>query len=127
MGTVMKSSRPTLDNDGSVSDDPCQECDGRLVLRAVRSGGFFLGCSKYPKGCTFKMAPNPHQMEALETARAERRAARAEARRIKDEALAEKAKEKARLTPPPTSYCDGCYSALSNVDVQARRVRHSWC
>ena len=78
-------------------------------------------------GCTFKMAPNPHQMEKLASEREERRAVRAEARRVKDEAERLKAEKKALSTPPPTTYCAGCFSALSNIDVQAQRTRHTWC
>lgn len=120
--------RPTLENDGSVSDDPCQECNGRLVLRNVRSGGFFLGCSNFPKGCTWKMAPNPHQMEELALQRAERKAERAKKRAERDrleheEALAKKRREEA-LAP---KYCESCYSSLSNVDKQAGRTKHQNC
>lgn len=126
--TMTTSARPTLPNDGSVSDDPCQACEGRLVLRNVRSGGWFLGCSNYPKGCTFKMAPNAHQMEQLEAERAERRAERARKRAERDLADRKKreaAERKAEALAP--KFCEGCYSTLSNVDVQSGRVKHSWC
>ncbi len=33
----------------------CLECDGGLVLRKSKYGGFFVGCSNYPK-CTFKIS-----------------------------------------------------------------------
>ncbi len=34
---------------------PCLECDGNLILRKSKYGGFFVGCSNYPK-CTFKIS-----------------------------------------------------------------------
>jgi hypothetical protein len=73
------------------------------------------------------MAPNAHQMEKLAAERAERRAIRAEARRIKDEAARVKAEEKARRAPPEPVFCEGCFSRLSNVEVQRNLARHSWC
>lgn len=120
-------SKVTLENDGSVSDDPCQECDGRLVLRNVRSGGWFLGCSNYPRGCTFKMAPNSHQMEKLAAERAERKAERARKRAEREAEERRKAAEKAMREPPPPQYCEACYARLPNVVVQAGRDRHEWC
>jgi TPP-dependent indolepyruvate ferredoxin oxidoreductase alpha subunit len=73
------------------------------------------------------MAPNAHQMEKLAAERAERRAIRAEKRRQRDEAERLKAEEKARRTPPEPTFCEGCFSRLSNVEVQKGQDRHSWC
>jgi ssDNA-binding Zn-finger/Zn-ribbon topoisomerase 1 len=125
---MVKERKSTLDNDGSVSDDPCQACDGRLVLRNVQSGGWFLGCSNYPKGCTFKMAPNSEELGELEEARAIRRELR-EKKRAESDAQAklelEEARRRAQETAP--KFCEGCFSRLSNVDVQAGRAAHKGC
>ncbi|OYT26838.1 MAG: DNA topoisomerase I [Candidatus Altiarchaeales archaeon ex4484_96] len=34
---------------------PCLKCDGSLVLRKSKYGGFFVGCSNYPQ-CSFKIS-----------------------------------------------------------------------
>ena len=129
MGSTMtRAVSSTVENDGSVSDDPCQVCSGQLVLRRAPSGGWFLGCSKYPLGCRFKMAPNTHQMEKLELERAEKRALRAAKRAASDakERLKKEEKERREAQNAP-KYCEGCYSRLSNVDIQAGQEKHKWC
>ena len=115
----------TLPNDGSVSGDCCKSCDGKLIIH--KRGGWFLGCSNYPNGCTFKMNPNPNQMEKLEAERTERRAARAEKCRLREITERIKKAEKLRRLPPPLIFCETCFNTLSNIDAQSGRTRHTWC
>ena len=124
---VVQSRLKTIENDGSVSDDPCQNCDGRLVLRRARNGGWFLGCDKFPVGCTFKMAPNSEELADREEAKALRKLVREKKRAARDAEYAKKLAEKKRFLPPPPSYCEGCFSSLSNVDVQAGLSKHRRC
>ena len=120
--------KSTLDNDGSVSDDPCQLCDGRLVLRSVPSGGWFLGCSHFPRGCTFKMAPNSEELGEREEQRLIKRAAR-EKKRAESDAMArlelKEAKKVAEQLAP--KFCEQCFTPLSNMDRQSNKLAHRWC
>ena len=120
--------RATLANDGSVSDDPCQECEGRLVLRTAGRGGWFLGCSNFPKGCTFKMAPNPHQMEELAEERAERKQKRAEEKKRKEAEIDRIDREKrAKVKAQRVQFCEECFMALTPMDTLNGREKHQRC
>jgi hypothetical protein len=74
------------------------------------------------------MAPNTEQMEKLESERAEKRALRAAKRAARDDAERLKREEKERLAAQSApKFCEGCYSRLSNVEVQAGQEKHKWC
>ena len=119
--------KPTLENDGSVSEDPCQNCGGRLMLRRMPSGGCFLGCSNYPKGCDFKMAPNSEEMAEREIAKEQRKLAREKKRMEADAKYAREQAEKKRLAGPPPTYCNNCFERLSGLEANAGLLAHRGC
>lgn len=118
----------TVPNDGSVSGDSCLDCNGKLTLKTIPRGGFFLGCSNYPRGCYFKMAPNSEESRRLEAEKKARREARLErekAREQQEMAKAEAEKIKKELEAP--KYCENCFTQLSRLDVNAKRLTHIGC
>lgn len=82
---------PTIKNDGSKQGSPCHKCDGKLLFKPVRGGGFILGCSNYEsKNCRFKMHPNPDEVTEFNATSLLKREARALRKAEKENAEREK-------------------------------------
>ena len=115
----------SIPNDGSVSGSPCHKCSGRLVLRPMRNGSFFLGCSHFKdQDCTFTMSPNADELTRLDELRAEAREARLARQAEKD--AAEREKAEARRREEDVS-CVGCGEVLTTVRKFAKAKFCSRC
>lgn len=116
----------TVPNDGSVSGDPCHNCDGQLILRTVPGGGYFLGCTAYHKGCTFKMGPNSDEMGKLAEERSQRHKERLLRRQAREEAEERKRVEAEKRQVKPR-FCENCGCRFSNIEALSGQVAHAVC